>query len=165
MGTAEYVRLSELTDRTHRCKIKVRVSRRWTLGSKDSQEKKKRFDVVLIDEQGNQIQAIVPKKGSSEAHPEIPKYNFDFVEFNNIRLLPKENQNLQDVYGTLEGVSELMFRKGLMLKEIFLKNSSGTELKINLRENAIQLMDNVITYATSVSGVGCHFANCWKLLW
>ncbi|KAF9626335.1 hypothetical protein IFM89_032184 [Coptis chinensis] len=47
-----------------------------------------------------------------------------------------------------------MFRKGLMLKEIFLKNSSGTELKINLWENAIQLMDNVITYATK-SGVGC----------
>ncbi|KAF9601746.1 hypothetical protein IFM89_022860 [Coptis chinensis] len=89
-------------------------------------------------------------RGSSEAHPEIPKYNFDFVEFNKIRLLPKENQNLQDVYGTLEGVSQLMFRKGLMLKEIFLKNSSGTELKINLWENAIQLMDNVITYATSV---------------
>ncbi|KAF9604767.1 hypothetical protein IFM89_010308 [Coptis chinensis] len=43
-----------------------------------------------------------------------------------------------------------MFRKGLMLKEIFLKNSSGTELKINLWENAIQLMDNAITYATSV---------------
>ncbi|KAF9588248.1 hypothetical protein IFM89_008660 [Coptis chinensis] len=166
-------------------------------GSKDSQEKKKRFDVVLIDEQGNQIQAIVPKnnsntflnvlheghvyhienfsvqtridsyrpiqheypilirwdtivRGSSEAHLEIPKYNFDFVEFNKIRLLPKENQNLQDVYGTLESVSELMFRKGLMLKEIFLKNSIGTELKINLWENAIQLMDNVITYATSV---------------
>ncbi|KAF9619616.1 hypothetical protein IFM89_007937 [Coptis chinensis] len=190
MGTEEYVPLYELTDKTHRCKIKVRVSRRWTLGSKDSQEKKKRFD-------GNQIQAIVPKnhsntflnvlheghvyhienfsvqtrtdsfrpvqheylilirwdtivRGSSEAHPEIPKYNFDFVEFNKIRLLPKENQNLQDVYGTLEGVSQLMFRKGLMLKEIFLKNSSGTELKINLWENAIQLMDNVITYATSV---------------
>ncbi|KAF9605114.1 hypothetical protein IFM89_014105 [Coptis chinensis] len=43
-----------------------------------------------------------------------------------------------------------MFRKGLMLKEIFLKNSIGTELKINLWENAIQLMDNAITFATSV---------------
>ncbi|KAF9596787.1 hypothetical protein IFM89_013334 [Coptis chinensis] len=51
MGTEEYVRLSELTDRTHQCKVTVRVSRRWALGSKDSQEKKKRFDVVLIDEQ------------------------------------------------------------------------------------------------------------------
>ncbi|KAF9605112.1 hypothetical protein IFM89_014103 [Coptis chinensis] len=71
-------------------------------------------------------------RGSSEAHPEIPKYNFDFVEFNKIRLLPKENQNLQDVYGTLEGVSQLMFRKGLMLKEIFLKNSSSTFKERNI---------------------------------
>ncbi|KAF9593421.1 hypothetical protein IFM89_022886 [Coptis chinensis] len=157
MGTEEYVRLSKLTDRTHRCKVNVRVSRRWTLGSKDSQEKKKRFNVVLIDEQGNQIQVIVPKnhsntflnvlheghvyhienfsvqtrtdsyfpiqleylilirwdiivRGSSKAHPEIPKYKFDFIEFNKIRLLPKGNQNLQDVYGTLEGVSELIYQ-------------------------------------------------------
>ncbi|KAF9591442.1 hypothetical protein IFM89_004140 [Coptis chinensis] len=43
-----------------------------------------------------------------------------------------------------------MFRKGLTLKEIFLKNISGTELKINLWENAIQLIDNVITCAMSV---------------
>ncbi|KAF9588849.1 hypothetical protein IFM89_016787 [Coptis chinensis] len=204
MGTEEYVQLSELTDRTQRCKIKVRVSRRWTFDSKDSQEKKKRFDVVLIDEQGNQIQAVVPKnhsntflnvleeghvyhienfsvqsrtdsyrpvqheylilirwdtivRGSSEAHPEIPKYNFDFVEFNKISLLPKENPNLKDVYGTLEGVSELMFRKGLMLKEIFLKNSSGTELKINLGKMQDKLMDNVITYATKRIGVGYKY--------
>ncbi|KAF9597214.1 hypothetical protein IFM89_016355, partial [Coptis chinensis] len=89
-------------------------------------------------------------RGSSEAHLEIPKYNFDFVEFNRIRLLPKENQNLQDAYGTLEGVSKLIFRKGLTLKEIFLKNSSGTEMKVNFWENAIQLIDNLITCATSV---------------
>ncbi|KAF9592822.1 hypothetical protein IFM89_017441 [Coptis chinensis] len=73
-------------------------------------------------------------RGSSEAHPEIPKYNFDFVEFNKIRLLPKENQNLQDVYGTLEGVSQLMFRKGLMLKEIFLKNSRY-QLKARIQDD------------------------------
>ncbi|KAF9609529.1 hypothetical protein IFM89_016890 [Coptis chinensis] len=193
MGTERYVRLSELTDKTTRCKVKVRVSRRWTLGSKDSLEMKKRFDVVLIDEQGNQIQAIVPKnhsntflnvlheghvyhienfnvqtrtdsyrpvqheylmlirwdtivRGSSEAHPEIPKYNFDFVEFNRIRLLPKENQNLQDAYGTLEGVSELIFRKGLTLKEIFLKNSSATQIYVNLEIPEVLALQNSSTF-------------------
>ncbi|KAF9604958.1 hypothetical protein IFM89_011651 [Coptis chinensis] len=171
MGTEGYVRLSELTDRTTRCKVKVRVSRRWTLGSKDSLEMKKRFDVVLIDEQNHSntflnvlheghvyhienfnvqtrtdsyrpvqheylmlIRWDTIVRGSSEAHLEIPKYNFDFVEFNRIRLLPKENQNLQDTYGTLEGVSELMFRKGLTLKEIFFKNSRY-QLKARIRDD------------------------------
>ncbi|KAF9588655.1 hypothetical protein IFM89_014376 [Coptis chinensis] len=37
-----------------------------------------------------------------------------------------------NAYGTLEGVSELMFRKGLTLKEIFLKNSSSTFKERNI---------------------------------
>ncbi|KAF9612674.1 hypothetical protein IFM89_003149, partial [Coptis chinensis] len=182
---------------------------------KTSQDKRKRFDVVLIDERGDQIQAIVPKnhsntflnvlqeghvyhienfsvqtrrdsyrpiqhefiilirwdtilRGSSEAHPEILLYKFDFVEFDNVRLLSKANTNLKDAFGALDGASELMFRKGLMLKEIFLKNASGTELKINPWENAIQLFDNVIKYAKSVPvlvvtslTVGNYYDNCF----
>ncbi|KAF9624176.1 hypothetical protein IFM89_008114, partial [Coptis chinensis] len=107
-------------------------------------------------------------RGSSEAHPEIPLYKFDFVEFDNVRLLSKANTNLKDAFGALDGASELMFRKGLMLKEIFLKNASGTELKINLWENAIQLFDNVIKYAKSVPvlivtslTVGNYYDNCF----
>ncbi|KAF9606808.1 hypothetical protein IFM89_028184 [Coptis chinensis] len=173
MAIEEYFRVSELTDKTLKCQVKVRVTRRWTVGSKDSQDKRKRFDVVLIDERGDQIQAIVPKnhsntflnvlheghvyhienfsvqtrrdsyrpiqhefiilirwdtivRGSSEAHPEIPLYKFDFVEFDNVKLLSKANTNLKDAFGALDGASELMFRKGLMLKEIFLKNASST---------------------------------------
>ncbi|KAF9623879.1 hypothetical protein IFM89_005647, partial [Coptis chinensis] len=38
------------------------------------------------------------------------------------------------VFGTLEGVSELMFRKGLMLKEIFLKNNRY-QLKAWIRDD------------------------------
>ncbi|KAF9622744.1 hypothetical protein IFM89_033979, partial [Coptis chinensis] len=86
---------------THRCKVTIRVSRRWTLGSKDSQEKKKRFDVVLIDEQMRMVR--------------------------------------------LKVFSELMFRKGLMLKEIFLKNSSSTfkERNISMLQGSLSIERNM----------------------
>ncbi|KAF9590336.1 hypothetical protein IFM89_033862 [Coptis chinensis] len=101
MAIEEYVRVSELTEKTLKCKVKVHVSRRWTVGSKDSQDKYKRFDVVLIDEQG-----------IFRSSPEIPLYKFDFVEFDNVRLLSKANTNLKD--------------------KCFLNSTSTTQIYVNL---------------------------------
>ncbi|KAF9594608.1 hypothetical protein IFM89_034230 [Coptis chinensis] len=97
MAIEEYVRVSELTDKTLKCQVKVHVLRRWTMGHYCH--------------------------GIFRCSPRNSMYKFDFVEFDNVKLLSKTNTNLKDAFGTLDGASELMFRKGLTLEEIFLKNA------------------------------------------
>ncbi|KAF9619614.1 hypothetical protein IFM89_007935 [Coptis chinensis] len=60
-----YLPLSDINYQNQNCRIKFRVSRKWSIG-KELHGKPSRFDMVLIDDKGNQVHAIVPKNQSEK---------------------------------------------------------------------------------------------------
>ncbi|PIA50770.1 LOW QUALITY PROTEIN: hypothetical protein AQUCO_01200189v1 [Aquilegia coerulea] len=85
-------------------------------------------------------------KPVSDIRLTFPKFKFDFVEYNNIKFIHGDNTYLTDVYGKLESVSNVMNVERGTLREIFLKDRSGTTLKVTLWGQANQqLPDDVVT--------------------
>ncbi|KAF9603349.1 hypothetical protein IFM89_035019, partial [Coptis chinensis] len=154
MTTLGYLPLSYINDQNQNCRIKFRVSRKWSIG-KELHGKTSRFDMVLIDNKVSQFHlnlsnyrpvqhafVILFKWDTfvrllSETQLEISPYKFAFAEFDNISSRYKQITNLTDVCGMLEGILVIMFSKGMkQLRNIHLRNDSPKNKKIALLEGS-----------------------------
>ncbi|KAF9601017.1 hypothetical protein IFM89_015002 [Coptis chinensis] len=83
-------------------------------------------------------------------HSEIPMYDFDFLEFGDLATRFGDIRNCSDAYGRLTKISEIMETTGGTLREIYLDNGRGSEAKVTLWGNTVNLIDkDVIETATS----------------
>ncbi|PIA58946.1 hypothetical protein AQUCO_00400066v1 [Aquilegia coerulea] len=89
-------------------------------------------------------------KPATNIRPTFPKFKFDFVEYGDIKLRLKDKTYLTDVYGQLTGFTNVKNVESGTLQEIFLKDKSGSNLKVTLWGRAIeQFPDNIVNSSTS----------------